>query len=179
MGKRYIIAALSAMLMLSGCGASESSSDSSAAPAGVTQNSAESENENLPSFEELSKALSNADSDKLTGSAVYGDPQFEKNCEKLFFCPKSELSGGLIVYNQNGGFADEVSAIKRRDGDTEKALKALRGRQAMRHSDFDGYVPEELPKIDSGKVFETNGWCVLIISDSSDELEKIVRDSLK
>ena len=189
---RYIAAA--AALLLAGCGGAESSSAGEAAVSSAVVSEAEvssaadSEAETSVSstesaaegsvMKELSEELKAADSSILTGSAVYGERLFESNCKKLYLCEQSDLTDGFIVYNNGGGKADEISVIKRADGDTDKALKVLSDRKEVRYNDFKGYVPEELPKIEAGRVFTVGGYCVLIISDGGDRLEKIIREKL-
>ena len=180
---RYI--ALLSALMLSGCGADGSSAGDAASSAGTAEvrtasaeSTADSETAEGTALSALCEELKAADSAMLTGSAVYGESLFEKNCKKLYLCEQSDLADGLIVYNNGGGRADEISVIKRADGDSERAVKVLNDRKELRYNDFKGYVPEELPKIEAGRVFTVNGYCVLIISDSADSLEKLVRDKL-
>ena len=190
---KYI--AIAAALMLAGCGGAESSSggDSAASSAVVSEaevssaaapepessvSSAESTAEGS-ALKALSEELKAADSSILTGSAVYGERLFEKNCQKLYLCDQADLTDGFIVYNNGGGKADEISVIKRADGDTDKAAKVLNDRKQVRYNDFRGYVPEELPKIEAGRVFTVKGYSVLIISDSADSLEKLLREKLE
>ena len=138
----------------------------------------ESVSEEGSALKELCEELKAADSSILTGSAVYGERLFEKNCKKLYLCEQSDLTDGFIVYNDGGGKADEISVIRRADGDTDRAAKVLNDRKQVRYNDFRGYVPEELPKIEAGRVFTVGGYSVLIISDSADRLEKTVREKL-
>ena len=183
---KYI--ALLAALLMSGCGAEGSSSVSEVSSAAETtaaaasEAAAESVSDSQPeaasALGELCEKLKAADSSVLTGSAAYGERLFEKNCKKLYLCEQSDLTDGLIVYNNGGGKADEISVIKPADGNTDTAVKVLNDRKELRYNDFKGYVPAELPKIEAGRVFTVNGWCVLVISDSADSLEKLVREEL-
>ncbi|SDB57302.1 protein of unknown function [Ruminococcaceae bacterium FB2012] len=183
---RYI--ALAAALMLSGCGGAENSSGgnesasqvvtTTSSAAGSAESEAVTSEPQGSSLKELSEELKAADSSILTGSALYGERLFEKNCQKLYLCRQSDLTDGFIVYNNGGGKADEISVIKRADGDSDRASKVLNDRKTVRYNDFKGYVPAELPKIEAGRVFTVKGYSVLIISDSADRLEKIIREKL-
>ena len=50
--------------------------------------------------------------------------------------------------------------------------KILKDRVDVRRHDFEGYKPEELPKIDKARVFEANGYSILVIADNAEEIEK-------
>lgn len=189
-----IAAALCIALSLAACGDSESSSakdtssvteskaevtdkDSSEEPQ-VTDESSEAP-EAGTRLQELADKLCEDYPELLTGSALYGSPVFEKNCKKLFACDITALNDGMIVFNNGGGLADEVSVVIPADGNPEGQLKMLEARKDIRYADFNGYVPEELPKIDAGRVFTVGDAAVLIISDNADEIEKTVKEMLK
>jgi hypothetical protein len=120
-----------------------------------------------------------AKSEDLTKTVMYNDGAFELNCANLYDCEYSDLTGSFIIYNAGGGKADEISVISRKDGDTAAAEKLLKTRSERRYRDFDGYVPEELPKIQDARIFSVGNYSVLIISDKAGELEKAVKDLLK
>lgn len=199
--KKHILAAAAiiAVLTLGACGDSNDSAPQITKASGdqTTTTSAQNESADVPagqdsgadsessdSTPEESKLQSLADQlmaaypDALNGSVVYGSELFEKNCKKLYACEITDLTDGMIVFNNGGGLADEISIVFPADGDTDKQLKMLEARKEMRYNDFNGYAPEELPKIEAGKTFSAGGAAVLIISDNADELEKIVKDNL-
>ena len=158
--------------------AEENPSSSSGETSSAVQEGDSSAAQSASSLEGLAEKLKAEDPEILNGSAVYGSHLFEHNCKKLYLCEQSDLLDGFIVYNDSGGKADEISVIKRADGDTDKAVRILGNRKDLRYSDFKGYVPEELPKIEAGRAFSVGEWAVLIISDKADELEKIIREEL-
>ena len=190
MNRKILSAALAAALLLAGCGSSESSSEKdSSAPDTQTTASQTSPGDASVSAPEESEApasalaaladdLKAADPDRLNGSAAYGERLLEKNCKKLYSCEASELSDALIVYNNGGGYADEVSVIERTDGDKDKAVAALKSRIDLRRSDFENYKPDQLDKINAGRVFTVGSKAVLIISDSAEALEKLIKEKL-
>ncbi|MBR6044914.1 MAG: DUF4358 domain-containing protein [Ruminococcus sp.] len=190
MNRKLLSAALAAALLLAGCGSSESSSEKdSSAPDTQTTASQTSPGDASVSTPEESEApasalaaladdLKAADPDRLNGSAAYGERLLEKNCKKLYSCEVSELSDALIVYNNGGGYADEVSVIERTDGDKDKAVAALKSRIDLRRSDFENYKPDQLDKINAGRVFTVGSKAVLIISDSAEALEKLIKEKL-
>ena len=171
-----LLTVLTAAVMAAGCGSGDESGRglSSAAESAVSEGSADC----AAAIAELRDELTAADSQNLTGSALLGEDIFNSSCLRLYRFGYDELEQGMILFNEEGRLADEISIIRRRDGDTAKAEQALRERKMQRYSDFDGYVPEELPKIESGRVFTVNGCCVLMISDNADRLEKLIRDKL-
>ena len=127
----------------------------------------------------LADELMAAYPEKLTGSVVYGTSLFSKNCRKLYACEESDLKDAMIVFNNGGGLADEVSIVYPADGDTDKQLRMFDARRQTRYNDFNGYAPEELPKIENAKSFTIGDAAVFIISDSADEIEKIIKEKLQ
>ena len=183
---KYIAPLVLSALMLAACGKSESSSGtSSPEPASAAESAPQSSEATAsqpapaPSLSGLAAEVKATDAKTFTGSVSFGDPLFDKNCKKLYRCELSELTDGFIVFNENGGLSDEVSIIRRADGDTAKAEQQLTERRQIRYDDFEGYVPEELPKIEAGRVFTVGGYTVLIISNNADALEKLVREKLE
>lgn len=177
---RYIAAAVSAALLLAGCGSGGESSprEDMSSAASVRSEAGESVQERTVSLGELCAEITASDEKTFTGSARMGESPFDSNCKKLYRCELSELTDGLIVYNSSGGLADEVSVIRRGDGDTAAAEKQLSERRDVRYNDFEGYAPDELPKIKNGLIFSEGGYSVLIISKNAAGLEKTVRERL-
>lgn len=190
--KIRIIPVIAAAVLLTACGKSDgSSSDAVVTTASQTSvqttvteetvsetassEAAESEAQGS-SLVTLRDALMSADSNLLTGSAIYGEEIFTRNTKKLYQCKPDELADGLIVFNDGGGKADEISVVKRTDG--ASMIDILESRKDLRYNDFKGYVPEELPKIEAGRTFTVGDWNVLIISDSAEKLESIVKEKL-
>ncbi|MBR4622135.1 MAG: DUF4358 domain-containing protein [Ruminococcus sp.] len=199
MKKKALAAALILMLGLSACG----NSDSSASPALTKASDApaasaadESKPEDTSSSDETSQPGDSTDEkqesklqsladeliaaypDALNASVVYGSELFEKNCKKLYACEAEELTDAMIAFNNGGGLADEVSIVFPADGDTEKQIKMFEARKQIRYNDFNGYAPEELPKIEAAKTFTAGDAAVLVISDNADEIEKLIKEKL-
>lgn len=166
-------AVIAASAGLCSCG----SDDSSKSKVSVS----DSETESVSQPVDLKSAAEKLQSknEELNKTVMYSDSAFEMNCMNLFDCEYSDLSEGFIIYNSGGGKADEISVISRRDGDTSKNEKLLKARSERRYKDFDGYVPDELPKIKDAKIFSVGNYSVLIIAENASELENIVKDLLK
>lgn len=127
--------------------------------------------------EYLKAALEKAPDSLLDETTVKGDTSsygFDTFCAKLYGgLSADELSDGAISYASSGGNADEVSLLKAADDKKQSELTAkLNDRLDMRRHDFEGYKPEELPKIDKARVFECNGFCILVIADNAEDIEK-------
>ena len=127
--------------------------------------------------EYLKAALEKAPASLLDETTVKGDTSsygFDTFCAKLYGgLSADELSDGAISYASSGGNADEVSLLKAADDKKQGELSAvLKDRLDMRRHDFEGYKPEELPKIDKARVFECNGFCILVIADNAEDIEK-------
>ncbi|MBR1393453.1 MAG: DUF4358 domain-containing protein [Ruminococcus sp.] len=187
-----ILVALCLTLALAGCGSGESSSEKeeSKPSESVTQTtpketdslsedtSSEVEQTVESKLPALAEKLAADYPEVFTGSALYGSAVFEKNCKKLFACEATDLKDGMIIFSNGGGIADEVSVVYPADGNAQGQTKMLEARKEIRYGDFNGYVPEELPKIEAGKVFTVGDAAVLIISDDADAIEKTVREIL-
>lgn len=144
--------------MLSGCGNAAESS------ASVSEVSQEDNSESLSAQD----ILTQIDNSLLDGSAYFGDETFEKNCEKLYGIPVSDIEDGGIIFASGGGNADEVSMIKL--GDDTKGEKILTERLASRGTTFETYKPEEMTKIENAEIFQAGDYWVLVISDDAAEL---------
>mgnify|MGYP001167468363 FL=1 len=80
----------------------------------------------------------------------------------------------------SGGFADEVSVFKMKSEDDISAAKeAVESRIAQRKKDFDGYNSWELDKIEENCISVQGKYILFVISDNSQEAEKIFKDYLK
>ena len=164
---------LSAMMIFSaaGCGSYD---DSSCSSCEITVNDKSAE-------EVLTAAVEKAKDSNLNTTTKKGDTDeygFDKNCEKLYggITPQ-ELDDGLISYSSAGGLADEISMLKPNDeSNREKLMSILKERINVRRRDFEGYKPEELPKIENARVFEADGFCILVIADNSEEIEKAFKE---
>ena len=151
-------------------GGSASSETSDAAMSGSTEF-------DMSAEEYLKAALEKAPDSLLDETTAKGDTSsygFDTFCAKLYGgLSADELSDGAISYASSGGNADEVSLLKAADDEKQSELTArLKDRLDMRRHDFEGYKPEELPKIDKARVFECNGFCVLVIADNAEDIEK-------
>lgn len=168
--RKYIGAAAllaAAVFMLVGCGTGLGSTDSVA----DTEIS-----ETVKNNVAVSEVLGEIKNDLLDGSAVKGEELFDKNAEKFYGVDISQIEDGGILYSTNGVNADEVSIIRLND-DTN-AQEILESRLAGRRSTFDGYAPEEMPKLESAEIFTQNGYAVLIISDEHETLAKHIKEKL-
>ena len=152
---------LAAALLLGGCGSgavSESSADTAAAE--VT----------------AADLLDGISDEKLDGIIMAGDEKFDSSAGKLFSVESADILDGGIMYNTEGGYADEISVIKFADGvDGQQIMK---DRLESRTSTFRDYRPEELDKLGKAKVLKTGGFDVLIISDRAEEIEKALSEKL-
>ncbi|MGN0601649.1 MAG: DUF4358 domain-containing protein [Oscillospiraceae bacterium] len=111
----------------------------------------------------------------LDSTAFYGDDLYKENCIKLYDIDFSDIEDGGIIYSKSGGFADEISIIKTNDRYSGDMIQILESRVEKRKQDFAGYKPTEISKIEKSKVFSCGDFYVLIISDNSEELEKLIK----
>ncbi len=162
------------------CGSTESSSSSASSTASSATADSGSESETqaeLKAKELIEKTLAEAPDDLIDATTEKGDTSdhgFDKFCKKLYFgTMPDDLADGAISYASTGGNADEISVLKAADPAKQGELtKILEQRRDMRHRDFEGYKPEELPKIENAEVFEAGGFSILVIADNADDIQK-------
>jgi len=158
---------LTAMLMMCGCSANNNTkADTSSAAAG-TEKAAD------ISAEEL---LADISHDNLDGRLSKGDGKYDKNAAQFYETGFANILDGAILYNENGGYPDEVSAVKFDEGIDGQEL--LKQRLESRTATFRDYRPEEVPKLENAKIFNAGGFDILIISDDADNIEKQLKEKL-
>ncbi len=158
------LTAIIAVGMLSGC---ENTPESSASASDISQ---EKEWKNLTAQD----ILTQIDDPLLDSSAYFGDETFEKNCEKLYSIPLSDMEDGGILFASGGGNADEISMIK--PSDNTLGEKILTERLASRGTTFETYKPEEMTKIENAEIFQVGDYWVLVISDNAAELTEKIKN---
>lgn len=153
--------------LLFGCGKKDASS-SEAQPQNETADSR--------TAADFVKMLSESgECDILDASAVYGSELFDGSCEKLYGTEAANLLDGAIMYVSSGETADEISLIKLQPTSSADVLSILEERKKSRYSDFEGYNPNELEKIENAEIFKINGgFGVLIISDDTDKIKALI-----
>ncbi|MBR6338156.1 MAG: DUF4358 domain-containing protein [Ruminococcus sp.] len=164
------------------CGDASGSSvrDASSTPANVT--SGDTSATDLTAAEFMEKALSQAPDSLLDTATAKGDTSdygFDKFCKKLYGGTlPDDLEDGAISYASSGGNADEVSLLKAADPARQSELTdKLKERLDMRKRDFEGYKPEELPKIEKARIFEAGGFSILVIADNAEDIEKAFKNA--
>ena len=155
-----------------GCGDSGSSSSGAESVPGVSQTQFD-----LSAKEYLDMALEKAPDSLLDESTAKGDTGsygFDTFCSKLYGGANiDQIADGAISYASSGGNADEISLLKAKDSSKQQELtQLLKNRIDVRHHDFEGYKPEELEKIDKSRVFEANGYSILVISEDAEKIEE-------
>ena len=180
--------ALVLMTSLSGCGnggnRETSSGQASQAQAETVTSAPETNAENSEESQEGSALVSLGDElyaaypEAFPDRVYYGSEVFEKNCKKLYACEPGDLKDALIAFSRTGAVADEVSVVIPADGDPEKLTKMLEARRDMRWNDFNGYAPDELPKIEDAHIFTAGDAAVLVISDDAGDIEKLIKEKL-
>ena len=162
MKNSMLAAALAAVFLLGGCGAG-STDESTGDSAPVTEAKSDITAEQL--FEGI-------DEEKLDGRLFTGDEKFDKNLAKLYNTDAENIVSGGMLYNTEGIYADEISAIKFRDGTDGEAL--MQARLDSRTATFRDYRPEELDKLSKAKIISAGGYDVLIISDNAEDLAEFI-----
>ena len=157
---------LTAMLMMCGCSANNDTKTDTSSATG-TEKAAD------ISAEEL---LADISHDNLDGRLSKGDGKYDKNAAQFYETGFANILDGAILYNENGGYADEVSAVKFDEGIDGQEL--LKQRLESRTATFRDYRPEEVPKLENAKIFNAGGFDILIISDDADNIERQLKEKL-
>lgn len=155
-----------AVLMMCGCSANnDTKTDTSSAAS--TEKAADITAEEL---------LADISSENLDGRISKGDGLYDKNAANFYGTGFANIIDGAILYNDNGGYADEVSAVK--FDESVDGQELLKERLESRTASFRDYRPEEVGKLEKAKIFNAGGFDVLIISDDADAIEKQIKDKL-
>ncbi|MCR5539402.1 MAG: DUF4358 domain-containing protein [Ruminococcus sp.] len=154
-----------AMLMMCGCSANNKAKEDS--PAANTEKAADITAEEM---------LADISSENLDGRISKGDGLYDKNAANFYGTGFANIIDGAILYNDNGGYADEVSAVK--FDESVDGQELLKDRLESRTASFRDYRPEEVGKLEKAKIFNAGGFDVLIISDDADSIEKQIKDKL-
>lgn len=164
-----LMCSASLLFAMTGCSDKAESSSSS------KDNGNQSEASSVTAQEILTDVKDKFGGDKIDSAAFFTDDLFKKNCKKLYATEYEKLSDGGIIYAGSGGWADEVSLIKPADGDYDRAVNALEARRDMRITDFTGYKPDEISKIESCEIFVSGDYAVLIISDDASDIAQEIK----
>lgn len=116
---------------------------------------------------------------KLDTVVSYGEELYEDNFSKLYNFSIDDVCGGAIAYGSDGGSADEISIVCAADSNgTAEIRKYMEARLEQRMHDFAGYMPDEVSKIEKGRVAVMKRYVFLIISDRADEIENEIKKTL-
>lgn len=160
-----VLTAIITIGSLAGC------TDTADSSSKLTQTAQEQENQGDFTAQDI---LTQIDDPLLDGSAYFGDETFEKNCEKLYGVPLSDMEDGGIIFASGGGNADEISMIKPKDDTLGEQI--LTERLASRGTTFETYKPEEMTKIENAEIFQAGDYWVLVISDDVSELTEKIKN---
>ena len=164
---RYTALILAAAIMLGGCSAKNNADKDKSSSAESTEAAAD------ISAEELIEGISG---DNLDGRLHKSEGKYDKYAAKLYGTGFENISDGAILFNEEGGYADEVSVVKFAEGTDGQEL--LKQRLDDRISTFRDYRPDEMTKLDNAKIFSAGGFDILIISDDADNIEKQLKEKL-
>ncbi len=109
----------------------------------------------------------------------FGEAVYEENFERLYNFPMKQIDGGIIAYASDGGHADEISIVRAADSSDVNAIrKYLEARLEKRLHDFQNYKPEEVYKLENGRVVVSKQYVFLVISDQSEDMVAVIKGVL-
>ncbi|MCI8608381.1 MAG: DUF4358 domain-containing protein [Firmicutes bacterium] len=126
---------------------------------------------------DIVKACSNiAKNGSFDTYAGYGEEIYDDSFDGMYGVQYDMINDGAICYTASGGGADEISVLHLKEqGDISLAKQKMEDRIATRRNTFEGYMPEEVSKIDEARVIVQGNFIVLLISDDNDAMETEIR----
>lgn len=96
--------------------------------------------------------------------------------ESYYTIDMTKVEDFSVYIEGSGGFADEIAVFKMKsEKDVDEAKAAVEKRIQKQRKDFEGYVPEEVEKIDSNSVISEQNFLLFVISDN----DKAAEDAFK
>lgn len=124
--------------------------------------------ENIRCADILAELLAAVDTNCDT-SIAYGDATYDSYFEYLYDAKLSKAVDGAFGY-ASASYADEVTVILLADDkDVDRFLEKLDERVARRKTDFEGYKPEEVAKLDLARRAASGRYIVMAVCDDSDK----------
>lgn len=110
----------------------------------------------------------------------YGDSIFMENFQTLYAIePGNDAIGDAAIAYGNGN-ANEISILYVYDTDKVSAVKyALNERLKNRLRDFEGYMPEEVYKLEAASVKTDGHYVYLVIGDKAEEITEALQKALE
>lgn len=160
MKKRAIIFTVTAMLLLAltACG---------------------NQNDSVKCIKAVEAALEKTALSDVDTTVNFDEDLYSENFEKLYNFSIDQVDDGVIAYASSGGSADEISVVHVKDSkDVSSVRKYMEARLEKRLQDFQNYKPEEVSKIENGKVVVQQQYVMFVISDKTDDIISTMREVL-
>ncbi len=137
------------------------------------------QNDSVKCVKAVEAALEKVESADVDTTVNYDEDAYGENFERLYNFPMDQVDDGVIAYAASGGSADEISAVHVADSnDVSSVKKYMEARLEKRLQDFQNYKPEEVSKIENGKVVVQQQYVILVISNKSDDIVTAMREVL-
>lgn len=106
----------------------------------------------------------------------YGEEAYDESFSNLYGVQYDMIDDGAILQTAAGGVADEISVLHvKKNEDVSIAQSKLSDRITERTSEFNGYKPEEVYKLDNARVIVRGNYVCLIAADDPDSIETEIR----
>lgn len=106
----------------------------------------------------------------------YGEEAYDESFSNLYGVQYDMIDDGAILQTAAGGVADEISVLHvKKNEDVSIAQSKLSDRITERTSEFNGYKPEEVYKLDNARVIVQGNYVCLIEADDPDSIETEIR----
>lgn len=118
----------------------------------------------------MEELLEGADSISTDTKLFYGEEKYEEFFEYLYETSYDRVSDGAYAYASEA-VADELTIIHANE---EKDVKVIRGhleeRVERRMSDFMGYKPDEVEKLENAIIFVEGQYILMVVCDDPEEI---------
>ena len=137
------------------------------------------QNDSVKCIEAVKTALEKVKTTDIDTTVNYDEDAYGENFERLYNFSADQVDDGVIAYAASGGSADEISIVHAADSkDVSGIKKYMEARLAKRLQDFQNYKPEEVSKIENGKVAVQQQYVMLVISNEADDVISAMREVL-
>ena len=138
------------------------------------------QNDSVKCVKAVETALEKVKSADIDTTVNYDEDAYGENFERLYNFSKEQVDDGVIAYASSGGSADEISVVHVADSsDVNGIKKYMEARLEKRLQEFQNYKPEEVSKIENGKVVVQQQYVILVISNKADDIINAMREVLR
>lgn len=101
--------------------------------------------------------------------------KLEDSVLEKFYDVDPDAVGDIAVYTATSGVkAEEVAVVQVKDGGSDTVKAMLDSRLEDQIAKYEGYAPEEMPKLENPVMEEKNGYYFFILADDQDAAREAI-----